>query len=288
MKFLTFLSLLLVSFQTFSQDNSAIAEATNEETLGQHLGKNLRVGYFGEFLGPSLKKADDNLPSKNRSDNYRGSDPIQTFNQFSFNYDFGYKMNFIINPRFISQHGDRNDMADGDDQHVIQWDDLMIGFQGVPYSNDRFSYWVRLTYRHPTSHFSRQQGHNSIYEYFHQISYDLTPKWQLGSFNFIRYYDYKTGVGNERYRIYSAPYIVYTINERLSFMPMLEYEVQHRNANGVRSFDFMKKSYSDLYVGLNVVVNKSLTLYPFLKFIDESDIRYETTQVGAWIMGRVF
>ena len=47
-------------------------------------------------------------------------------------------------------------------------------------------------------------------------------------------------------------------------------------------------NYEDVYMGPQYVVNKSLTLYPFLRPSQLKKPSLDTTAAGLWVMAKVF
>jgi hypothetical protein len=284
--------------QTATVPNTSKAELG--DSLYKHLKKNLRIRYFSEFLGSSPYKLDDNQPDATTGE--KTADPINLWNQISFNYHFGYKMNLVVNPRFTLQIGDKRDLTESatQDTDTLYWEDWLVGFQGVVYTNGNFAYFARAGSRIPMSKFSRNTHMVAQPEYFHDFNYTINKEWSVGMWQMNRFYVYDKQGTNERRRHYFAPYFNYSINDKAKVEVYYEYEVQHNQPKGKRDWNYLNKNFSDIYAGVSFVLSPSLSLYPFFIINDQElfdhkvakgedfDPLLKTTKMGMWIMATLF
>lgn len=274
--------------------------ATEESGTMKILKEKLQVRYFGEFLGPGIRKWEDNqIDVDGHGGNGKGkverqSSPINLFNQFSFRWKVAPTTRAFWDARFTTQFGDRNEIGDGDDQQVVVQEDQRIGLNyGYYTSADKVwsaSFLPRL--RLPTSEASQDSNIILQPDLLHVTSFQATPALNFSLFNAIRYYWYEQKVDSERYRIYTSPSVTYVFNDTFELFVSYEHELQHREAEGDKSFFLLKESLQDVYAGVNINITPSLTVMPFLRLAQLQrlgwDDQQDTAQVGAWILGNIF
>jgi hypothetical protein len=297
---------LMISNFAWTQTNTVPSAEKNtiqnEESLYKHVKKNLRIRLFSEFLGHSIYKMDDKQPKTNSN---RSADPITTWNQVSFNYNFGKKLNLIVNPRFSVHLGGLQALDENDptvETNQVFAEDMLVGFQGVVYKNGDFAYFIRPATRLPFSKFSRNTDLVTQPEFFQDFSYNINKKWSIGSWNMIRYYIYESDVDKDRYRLYFAPYFGYNITDKAAINVYYEYEIQHNVSPANRKdFKYTKRNFSDIYAGVTYAFTPTFSLYPFLLIQDRqlwherawtnSDSKshfMKSTKIGLWIMAQLF
>jgi hypothetical protein len=274
--------------------------ANEESSTMKILKEKLQIRYFGEFLGPSVTKWEDNQidvdghggAGKGKAE--RQSTPINLFNQFSFRWKVGEKTRAFWDARFTTQFGDRNELGRNDDRQVIVQEDQRVGLNyGYYASADKVwsaSFLPRV--RLPTSQASQDANIILQPDLLHVTSFQATPALNFSLFNAIRYYWFEQKVDSERYRIYTSPSVTYVINDTFELFVSYEHELQHREPEGKRNLLYTKESLQDIYAMVNININPSLTFSPLIRFAQVQrwgweDMR-ETMQVGAWISGAIF
>lgn len=274
--------------------------ATEESGTMKILKEKLQIRYFAEFLGPGIRKWEDNQidvdghGGDGKGKVARQATPINLFNQFSFRWKVAPTTRAFWDARFTTQFGDRNEVGDGEDQQVIVQEDQRIGLNyGYWTSADKVwstSFLPRL--RLPTSEASQDSNIVLQPDFLHVTSFQATPALNFSLFNAVRYYWYEQKVDSERYRIYTSPSVTYVFNDTFELFVSYEHELQHREAEGKTNFFLLKESLQDVYAGVNINITPSLTVFPFLRLAQLQRMGWEdqqdTAQIGAWIMGNIF
>jgi len=122
----------------------------------QRFSDRLKIGYWSGYQSSSLGQW-----GSGANDEYGVLDKTYVhnlFNQVSFNYNFGAKMNFVINPRFTLNTGSTKSYGGNNSgKGQLSVEDMLIGFQGTIFSseNKKFNWWMRAGGRLPTSRDSR-------------------------------------------------------------------------------------------------------------------------------------
>lgn len=270
--------------------------STDSETM-KILKDRLQVRYFGEFLGPQMNKWDDNQVDVDGKGRYsRSNAPINLFSQISIRWRTHDAYRIAIEPRFTTQFGDRGDLdADGqNDQAVNILEDFRIRYN-MPYwaSSDKvWSTVLSVGNRFPTSRASKDANIVAQPEILHITNFQATSSLNFSLWNQLRYYWYEEKVDSERYRLYTAPSMTYVFNDTFELFIMYEHEFQHRAAEGTRKYNYVKESLQDVYAGVNININPSFTIYPFIRMAQlkrwEWEDQRDTAQIGAWLMGAIF
>lgn len=257
----------------------------------------LQVRYFAEFLGPQVSKWDDNQVDADDNGRYsRSNSPINMFNQFSIRWRVKDQNRLAFEPRFTTNFGDRNDLsADGqNDQQVVVMEDFRIRYN-MPYwtSSDKvFSTVLSVGNRFPTSRASKDANIVAQPEILHITNFQATPSLSFSLWNQFRYYWYESKVDRERYRLYTGPSVTYIMSDTFELFAMYEHEIQHNQPEGKRKYNYTKESLQDTYLGVNININPSFTIYPFIRLAQLKRWEYEdqrdTAQIGAWLMGSIF
>lgn len=300
----TFLLLLLFSFNALAQSTSAKlpsapaasattpANTTSVDIPGfslQRLKEKFRINYFSETLGPTVKKWDDNeYTDEGRKDVV----PMSMYHSFNVRYAMTQKFNLFMSPRFTTVIGDRNDIYDDMEQNNFYVDDWQFGFMYTFLRTQNFQYNQRLTHREPFSRKSRNEHLDSQIEWQHDMTYAVSPAFRIIHWNNYRLYAYDGQSSTERYRINFRTLFNYAINDKWNVQYVHELDLQHRNPHKSnnpkhRDMNFMKPyhDYSSFGVGYSPI--RDLTFIPFVRLLDNGNIRNETTMVGLWVLGRV-
>jgi hypothetical protein len=273
---------LAQSIGSFTSSTASLSTSTMEK-----LRESYKISYFSEVLGPSIKKWDDN--EINERGEKQGT-PMMMYHSFNVRYLLTQTFNLFMNPRVSTVIGDRNDLRETDDQNVLVMDDWQFGVFNTFYKSKTFQYNQRLTHRHPFSRASQNSGIDSQIEWQHDLTWMPTSALRIIHWNNYRYYAYENEVNEERYRINFTTLLNYTLNDNWNVQYMHELDLQHRNPKegpDQKDANFFKryKHYNNVGIGYSPVPN--LTFIPFLRMMDERNIRNETMMVGLWILGRV-
>ncbi len=292
--FIILLGLITFS-QAFAQTSATFASPlsnTSSTTFGnwntERLHNYLKVTYFGELSGSSIKKWDDNQIN---AQGQRTRDPMsmwQSFNILTKLYD---RTSFFMSPRFFTVIGDRNELRPNQDQNIVVMDDWQFGINQNWIKTDKVSWDSRLTHRAPFSIASRNEQLNSQVELLQVVTWKPIPQIFVFSQTNARYFMYKAGVEEERYRLNQMTAINWIFNDKWKAQIFNEFDLQHRNPTSGsqhRDWNYFKKYKNYPAVGLGYNPLPHLTLMPYLKALNDVDIRPETVMFGLWAFGTVF
>jgi hypothetical protein len=294
----TFLVLILLCSQAFAQPANTMpitAGPTNTSQLNigsfslSRIKEKFKINYFSETLGPSIKKWDDN---EIEDSGVKKKDPMTMYHSFNVRYLLTEKFNLFMSPRVNTVLGDRNDIRTNSDPHVVVLDDWQFGVFYTFYKSQTFQYNQRFTHRAPFSTKSRNENIESQIEWQHDFTYAFTPAFRAILWNNYRYYVMENDSTEERHRINFTTLLSYDFNDKWKTQLMHEWDMQHRttsdkNSPKHRDFGFMEryKNYVSLGIGYSPVPN--LTVIPFIRMLDERNVRNETMMVGLWVLGKV-
>lgn len=313
MKSISLLFLILTSLST----SVALAQMTTmppkssleSKSSFEKFSDRLRIGYFGVLTTPHLDDMEKGqwrnaaispefgLEPKGENKN-RDTWPTNVWHQISFNYNFGAKMNFVFNPRFMTPLAHGRDMEAPEDRSLIEIEDFFFGFQGVVFSSDdkKFNLFLRPGMRLPTSRASRNSGNGGFGASTHQIelgflpTYDFNSKWQLGVFGQIRNWVYDDRYNYTRTRFYTAPFVQYTIDDKS--LVQVYYENMIENFRRWESINDKKPVFKDVWqnvmVGYSRDVTSRLNLMPFASvFVNDKPVTDKSIWFGAWISYKI-
>jgi hypothetical protein len=247
----------------------------------------LKIGYFGAYSGSSLGHWDEKAQDESgvRSSGYAHN----LWNQLSFNYNFGARMNFVVNPRWTlntgstSGHGPNN-------TGLLALEDALVGFQGTFSSTDKkLNLWTRPGIRLPTSRSSRQNDITTQPEVLSNLTYDFDKTWQLGVFQQVRHWAYENRFTAFRYRLYHSPYVQYSVNDKNRLA--LWYEHYFENRSNLKSQNNKNHRLQDYWQNAMLSwshdVSPKFNVMPFIGYV--LDTSYATKRplepawLGAWI-----
>lgn len=283
----------LVEAQSTTNTSLSNTSTTNFDQTPRILRwrENLRIGYFGELLGPSAKKWDDNQYDMNGN---KTGTPMSYYNQFMMNYRFLPTTSFLVSPRFFTIIGDRNDLPKTEDQHNIYMDDLAIGITQEFYRDQQVTWRARLTHRHPINAASKNAQIKSQAEYQNDIFWMITPSLTLLEWTTFRYYVYESDKNENRYRLNNTAILSYIFNDKWKMQFFHEIDLQHRAPKeGPRDLNKQKWNYFEKYrnhvaVAVGYSPTPDWTFLPFIKMLNDERWDTDTAQLGFWVLGRIF
>jgi hypothetical protein len=302
--FIITLSILLyqTAFAQMSTRPSPKDIEADKKSSFQKFHDRLRIGFFSVITAPTLydiEKGNYQYAAASREfstyDRNRDSAGLNLWNQLSFNYNFGAKMNFVVNPRFSLWPVRGEDTTQNPDNSFIIMEDTLIGFQGVPFSSQdkKFNFWVRPGIRLPNSRGSRNSGNggfgtttNNI-EIAYYPSYDFNKTWQVGIFGQFRQWVFEDRLNYTRFRFYTAPYVQYTMNDTTRFQAYYESIIDNPRrwrSNGNKKSPVFKDLWQNIFVGVSHDVTPKFNIFPFLGcFTDNKGLTSKDFWLGAWI-----
>lgn len=302
MKFIFFLLLLLQQAPPLAaQTKAKINSAPVNTSFGQSsifslesLKTQFKINYFSETVGPSIKKWDDNEVYYNDSTQTysKSRTPMTMYHSFNVRYLYSDQLNIFMSPRFSTVFGDRNDLKSTQEQRNIYSDDWQFGIFYTLIKNKNFQYNNRLTHRAPISKNSQDENIISQVEWQHDLTYAFTPSLRGILWNNYRYYVYNENSTIERYRINFTGLLNYTLNDTWNVQFMNDFDLQHRGDKDVnspkhRKFFNMKRNRNYMSFGVGYTPIRNLTFIPYVRILDERNIRNETTTLGLWILGKL-
>lgn len=304
--FLSTLVLAAMTANVVSAQVTAKPTAKKEEakkTSFQKFSDRLKIGYFGVMTTPHLQDLKHNRwknaaispefgqASKGKKKNH-DTWPTNVWNQISFAYDFGAKMKFVVNPRFMIPLASPKDMKEPEDRSFIMLDDVLVGFQGVVYSTEdkKFNLWIRPGVRLPTSRASRNSGNGGTGRTTHQLdlsyspTYDFNKTWQLGMFGQLRQWVIEDQYTMDRFRSITNPYIQYTLDDVSKLQ--LYYELILETDRRGKPADDRDPVFTDRWQNVSVVYARDITpklnVSPLVGVFVNEPITDKSVWFGAW------
>lgn len=277
----------------------------NTKTTFQKFSDRLRISYFGVLTTPHFDDMEKgqwrnaaispeygNAPKGEHKN--QDTWPTNLWNQISFNFNFGAKMNFVVNPRFMIPLAASRDMKEPEDRALIMIDDILLGFQGVVYSSEdkKFNLWIRPGMRLPTSRASRNSGNGGFGNTTRQLevgynpTYDFSKTWQLGVFGQVRQWVYDERYTEGRVRFYTAPYVQYTIDDVSRVQVYYEHMWENfRNQQSVNDKDpVYKDKWQSVMAGYSRDITPKFNVFPYVTcFVNDTPITDKSFFLGAWI-----
>lgn len=271
----------------------------------QKFADRLKIGYSGVLTTPHLQDIKHsryknaaispefgNAP-KGKQKNH-DTWPTNLWNQVSFAYDFGAKMKFVVNPRFMIPLASPKDMKEPEDRSFIMLDDMLVGFAGVILASDdkKFNLWVRPGVRLPTSRASRNTGNGGSGRTTHQLdlsfspTYDFDTTWQIGMFGQFRQWVIEDQYGTDRLRMIANPYIQYSWNDISKIQ--LYYELILESDTRALPESDREVHPTDRWQNVSVVyshqVTEKFSVSPLVgMFVNDTPITDKSVWFGAWL-----
>lgn len=295
MKALLVTLLLAFSVPSFAQSATTLTgPPSNTSAANWSTGKinklheYLRISYFGELYGSSIKKWDDNQIN---AQGQKLADPMSIWHSFNVLAKIKGNTSFFVSPRFYTVIGDRNELRPNQDQHVLVIDDWQFGLNQGWIKTDTFSWNTRVSHRAPFSIASKNERIDSQVEMLQVLTWKPMAQIFILAQTNIRYYMYEPEVKEERYRLNQLTAVNWIFNDKWKAQLFNEFDLQHRNPNSgpkQKKWNYFKKykDYPAIGIGYNPI--PQLTLMPYIKALNDTDIRPETVMFGLWAFGTVF
>lgn len=288
MKLSIIMILLSCSLSVGAQETTSLQDKV-DNSWSATVVKKLRINYFSELLGPGFDSQDGNIPDVDGKGNaVDNPEPTQLWNQISIGWHVTDNWRLIFNPRFTAQIGNRDDLPT--DNSVLRTEDFLAGIQGTLWKSGAWSVWVRPAYRLPTSRASRDSNWNGQVEWLHII--DRAPgtdtKWGVGMWTLARAYVPTDETTSERWRLYNAPYVTYTINDKWRAEVFYENEIQHNQPRGKRDYNYSRNTLQSGMTGVTYTISPSLSIFPFIRYYTVRKLDPSTMGLGAWIQAALF
>lgn len=262
-----------VKTQTTTQTVSKTQVTEVQKSSFDKFYERLKISYFGAFQGSSLTSW-DGLSADEGGAHFKDY-AHNVFNQISFNFNYGGKFNFVINPRFTINTGDTQKHGDLNDDFIFI-EDMLVAFQGVLLASDdkKFTWWTRNGARLPTSRGSRAADITWQPESFNIFTYDFSSKWQFGTYVQLRLWVHNQAYTSRRYRVYTAPYLQYAITPKDKVA--IWYENYSENRNRGESFNGKIPVFKDYWQ--NAMLSYSKDLSPTVNFMPFLGYHLNTNQ----------
>lgn len=292
MKFILTLILLALSQLAFSQvAPDPVFWANLDRSRFSDFGitqLKMRMSYFGEVLGPSIAKLDDNQYDETGA---KTRDPITMTHSFSINTQLAENTSFLLSPRFLTPIGDMDDLRETDDHDSLMMDDWFVAVSQRWINAEKWAWDTRLGYRLPTSKKSKNDSIDGQMELRQALTYRLRPELSVSTQFNIRYYLYESSAQQERYRLNQTTFLNYQFNDKWNAQLMYEFEQQHRAPNtgkNQRAWNHTTNNKNQLALGLGRRITRDINLMPYLKSLDTANLQAKTMQVGVWLSAAIF
>ena len=268
-----------VKVQTKVETTAKTEEVSKTEVLMtkssfQKFSDRLKISYFSAFQSSQLNNWDgqaldehgrkSGCATKGCTQDGGNGYAHNLFNQIGFNYNFGAKFNFVLNPRFTINTGDTAHQTPRSTS-VLQMEDALVGFQGVVTTSEdkKFTWWQRIGARVPMNRNSRASNITYQPDFYSQFTYDFNSKWQLGSYAQLRWWIYNQAYTPRRYRVYVGPYVQYTLGakDRIAIW----YENYSENRSKFQSFNGKKPNFQEYWQ--NAMISYSRDITPTVNFM---------------------
>lgn len=306
---LILLSILNTAAFAKEQKVSKTIIETKVKTPFERFSERLKISYFGFLTTPPARDISKGRwknaaisPSLgvDAEDGHTNHDtwPTNVWNQISFNYNYGSKLSFVVNPRILVPLAHPVSMKPPEDRSFIAIEDVFTGFQGMVFESvdKKFNFFNRFGLRLPTSRLSRNSNNAGFgrisqqIEYSYNPTYDFSKTWQISLLGTIRYWVYQDRYNLSRLRFYTAPYIQYSLNDTTRFL--VYYENMIENNKRWKSINNKKPVYKDIVqnvlVGISKDLSSKLTLFPFMGvYVDDVPFSTESIWFGSWISYKI-
>ncbi|GEM_PF-1710656 len=281
--------------------DAAKTETVHDSTFDKFYSR-LKISYFGVVTSSNLESWDQSRasisPEWGISDkgNDKNSDtwPVNLWSQLSFNYNFGYKMNFVVNPRWVTMLGSTKRMKEPEDNSFLMLDDVLVGFQGVIWASKdgKFAWWARPGVRLPTSRVNRTNNNRNFgtishqVDFLNQLTYDFNPTWQVGAYAQARMWVYEQRYNDSRMRYYVSPFITYSVSDDTKIQAY--YEVIWENDRNFKSINGKNPLYKDYWQNVMLAVGQQITpklnIMPYIAtYVNDVPLSMRSAWFGAWI-----
>lgn len=291
-----FLILLLVCTQAYAQSTATMPSApgnttttTLPELSWEKIRARTRVNYFNFATGPNFKRWDNN---ETLDDGTQDIVPTAMYHSLNLRFNTVGALDFVMTPRFITPMGDRHELRPGMDDNAIMADDWDFGGLYTFIRKPNFNYAHQATYRVPFSNKHRNEMVDRFYVYQQVVNWSIAPEWRVLHWTQFTYYDYDNQARNVRHRLLFRNLLNYTINDKWMVQGGYELDLQRRNPKEsgnekYRNQSYLKRYHSYTSVGVGYSPVRDWTLLPYIRTLDERNIRQETLQAGFMIMGRL-
>jgi hypothetical protein len=249
-----------------------------------------KINYFNFATGPSLKKWDDNEVS---DEGKKNPEPVSMYQSMNIRYNISGANDFFIVPRVAIPMGDTGQLRPTQDHHSIMADDWDFGLYHTFAKTQTLDYGQSYTYRIPISVKTRDNEQvQRFYVWTHWLNWAISNNWRLLHWTTFTYYDFKQESTLERYRANFRSILNYNFTDKWSSQIGYELDMQHinpadRSSSQYRRANYFKRYHSYITAGVGYSPIHHWTVLPYLRAMDERNIRNETLALGFMIFGRV-
>lgn len=292
----TFLILLLVCTQVYAQSTATMPTAPANTTTSsipslswEKIKSKMRVNYFNFATGPNLKRMDNN---ETLDDGTQDIVPTAMYHSLNIRYNIAGEFDYFMTPRMITPMGDRKELKPGMDDNDVMADDWDFGGYYTFIRKQTFNYAHALTYRVPFSNKHRREHVDRFFVHQQLVNWAILPQLRLLHWTQFSYYDYDNQSSSVRHRLLFRNILNYTFNDKWNAQLGYEIDLQRRNPKDsanekYRDQAYLKRYHSYTSIGVGYTPIQNWTVLPYIRTLDERNIRMETTQLGFMIMGRL-
>lgn len=288
-----FVLLLILTTNLYAQSSASPVSTSTFELPSiswEKLRSKTRINYFNFATGPNLARLDNNETSDQGTQN---REPISMYHSLNIRFNTVGRTDLLIVPRMVTPMGDRDDLRDSQDHHSIMMDDWDFGVYQTIVKTQTFDYSQAVTYRAPFSVKSRDNDRiDRFFVWSNQVNWALPYHFRLLHWTTLTYYDFDETSTIERYRFLNRTLLNYSISDRWVSQIGYELDLQHLNPHDSssrkhRAMNFTKRYHSYITAGIGYNPAPQWTVLPYLRALDERNIRNETLALGFMIFGRV-
>lgn len=297
-----FLILLLVCTQAYAQSTATLPSASASASSAgntttttfpslswEKIKSKMRVNYFNFASGPNLKRMDNNETLDNGTQDLV---PTAMYHSVNIRYNIAGNFDYFMVPRMITPMGDRHELRKGMDDNAVMADDWDFGGYYTFINKPTFNYAHAATYRAPFGNKARSEHVDRFYVWQQLVNWSIAPEWRLLHWTQFTYYDFDNQSSSVRHRLLFRNLLNYTINDHWMIQTGYEVDLQRRNPKDsanekYRDQAYLKRYHSYFTLGLGYSPVHTWTVLPYIRTLDERNIRQETTVLGFMIMGRL-
>lgn len=297
---------LVFAGAAFAQSTTSVStsETTLKPSLWDKIKKNSSMSYFSQMSGPGIATP-TNTNTLDDDNNPEVGSPINIWNQVSYRYQVTKDVRFVINPRFMTYFGQREETRSEDTPN-----ERSAAVQNVVGLNPVFGVTIRHQF---TDKFSFSGGVNTILANvqegtiedgllanpggFQTWMYKVNDKLTVGSWFAPRVNFYSKAASNSdlsRWSAYIAPFAEYSIADNTYLRGWIGNSYDQNSERG-RSFFEATNDGGDLGLGVDFGINKHFGVYPYVMMtwdnnLAASDVTVTTDNatIGAWFYGSIF
>jgi hypothetical protein len=286
---------LILAGAAFAQSSTSVSTSTTklEKSALDKIKENTSMSYFSILAGPGLKTP-TNTNTLDGNNNPEVGSPMSTWNQLSLRYQITKDVRFVINPRFETYFGRRQD-SDGNALQNTEGLNPVTGFTIRHQFTEKFSYSGGIN----AIFMNVEQGtlDNGLLTNpggFQTFAYKVNDKLNVGSWVWGRYSIYNSAELNDeskKWDFYVAPFAEYSIADNMWIRGWVGKDWDHEAGESIGTT--VNRGH-DAGIGIDIGINKHFGMYPYIstRWGDTADagdvLTTDSAAIGAWFYGSIF